>query len=65
MPSSTSHPELRQVEDVAIGPRSCVGVDGILIGSTDLLEDHSINAGPARQGIVARAANAHHCPHRH
>ena len=49
----------RQVEDVTIGPRSCVGVDGILIGGTDLLEDHSIDAGPTRQRIVARTANEH------
>ena len=49
----------RQVEDVTIGPRSCVAVDGILIGGTDLLEDHSIDAGPTRQRIVARTANEH------
>ena len=49
----------RQVDDVTIGPRSCVGVDGILIVGTDLLEDHSIDAGPTGQRIGARTANEH------
>ena len=47
----------RQVEDVTVGPRSCVGSDDILIGGTDFLEDHSIDAGSTRQRIGARTAD--------